>query len=61
MPYEDVKVARLKANLSQSAMAKMFQIPIRTVSDWERGLRTPPEWVCLLLVQAIHSYTKAEE
>lgn len=61
MPYEDVKAARLKANLSQSAMAKMFQIPIRTVSDWERGLRTPPEWVCLLLVQAIHSHTKAEE
>lgn len=53
MSYEDVKIERQKANLTQKAMADHFQIPIRTVSDWERGLRTPPEWVCLLLVNAL--------
>ncbi len=53
MNYEDVKNARLEANLTQKAMAEKFKIPVRTVSDWERGLRKPPEWVCMLLVSAL--------
>lgn len=52
--YEDVKSARLSAGLTQKAMAERFEIPIRTVSDWERGLRNPPEWTCKLLVDAIN-------
>lgn len=53
MTYADVKNARIKAHLTQKAMAEHFKIPIRTVSDWERGLRNPPEWVCILLVNAL--------
>ena len=53
MTYADVKSARIKANLTQKAMAEHFKIPVRTVSDWERGLRNPPEWVCILLVNAL--------
>lgn len=53
MSYDDVKNARITANLTQKAMAEHFKIPIRTVSDWERGLRTPPEWVCMLLTDAL--------
>ncbi len=55
MTYEDVKCARNKAKLTQKAMAEHFKIPLRTVSDWERGLRNPPEWVCMLLVNALES------
>ncbi len=53
MSYDDVKNARITAKLTQKAMAEHFKIPIRTVSDWERGLRTPPEWVCMLLIDAL--------
>lgn len=53
MTYDDVKNARTSAGLTQKAMAEYFDIPIRTVSDWERGLRNPPEWTCKLLVDAI--------
>lgn len=53
MTYADVKSARIAAGLTQKAMAERFAIPIRTVSDWERGLRTPSDWVCALLVNAI--------
>lgn len=56
MTYSDVKSARKTAGLTQKAMADMFKIPIRTVSDWERGLRKPPEWVCMLLCNALNTY-----
>ncbi len=51
--YEDVKQVRKQARLTQKAMSELFKIPYRTISDWERGLRNPPEWVCLLLVNPI--------
>lgn len=51
--YEEVRAARIAAGLTQKSMAEHFKIPIRTVSDWERGLRNPPEWSCMLLVDAI--------
>lgn len=53
MSYAEVKKARIAAGLTQKAMAEYFGIPIRTVSDWERNLRTPPSWVCSLLVNAL--------
>ena len=53
MTYDDVKKARYDAGLTQKAMSEQFKIPIRTISDWERGLRKPPEWVCMLLVNAL--------
>lgn len=58
MSYDDVKAARIDKGMTQKAMSEHFKIPIRTVSDWERGLRTPPEWVCMLLVNAIQSLPK---
>lgn len=37
------------AGLTQTALSNRFAIPMRTVSDWCRGLRTPPDYVRLLL------------
>lgn len=59
MTYEDVKEARHTAGLTQKGMADFFEIPVRTVSDWERGLRKPPEWVCKLLVKALKDLGEA--
>lgn len=56
MDYSDVKSLRETAGLTQKAMSAMFKIPLRTVSDWERGLRKPPEWVCMLLYNALVNY-----
>lgn len=56
--YDDVRAARISAGLTQKAMAEYFEIPIRTVSDWERGLRNPPVWVCKLLIDAIGRIAK---
>lgn len=53
MTYDDVKKIRIEMSLTQKAMSEKFKIPMRTISDWERGLRNPPEWVCMLLVNAL--------
>ena len=31
--------------LSQTALAKRFGIPLRTVQDWHAGRRTPPDYL----------------
>ena len=49
----ELKKARENANLTQKAMSELLKIPLRTISDWERGLRTPPEYVKLLIVEKL--------
>lgn len=51
----ELKKAREDANLTQKAMSELLKIPLRTISDWERGLRTPPEYVKLLIVEKLQS------
>lgn len=41
------------AGLSQVGLASRFAIPTRTVEDWCRGQRTPPDYVRLLLALAL--------
>jgi transcriptional regulator with XRE-family HTH domain len=48
---------RLKAargNLSQAKAAALLDIPLRTWEDWERGARTPPEYVIALIEMALN-------
>lgn len=41
------------SGLSQAAFATRYCIPRRTVEDWCRGLRTPPDYVRLSLARDI--------
>lgn len=41
----EVKELRLQTGLSQSKFAKMFDIPISTLKDWEQERRNPPAYV----------------
>ena len=38
-----------KYGLSQTAMAKRFGIPLRTVQDWYSGRRNPPDYVVCMM------------
>lgn len=40
-------------HLSQTAFSQRFGIPLRTVQDWCRGLRTPPAYVVRLIEEAL--------
>lgn len=38
-----------KYNLKQIELSRRFEIPIRTVQDWYREVRTPPEYVVRMI------------
>lgn len=46
----DIKKARLNANLTQRKMSELLGIPIRTISNWESGCRTCPDYVARLII-----------
>lgn len=48
-----IKELRQQTGLSQSAFAKYFEIPLRTVQDWEQGKRTPPEYLVKLMSEKL--------
>lgn len=36
-------------DFSQTALAKRFDIPLRTIQDWHAGRRTPPDYVVRMM------------
>jgi DNA-binding XRE family transcriptional regulator len=51
-----IKETRKQLGLSQRALSEAFNIPLRTIEDWERGVRNPPEWVERLLLDKLNQY-----
>ncbi len=39
--------------LSQTALAKRFDIPLRTVQDWHAEKRVPPPYVVKMMVELL--------
>lgn len=48
-----IKEARIKAGLTQQRMSEVFEIPKRTIENWEAGTRTPPTYVEKLVVREL--------
>ena len=57
---EQVKTIRAKSGLTQSAFADRFEIPLRTLEDWERGTRQPPIYVLQMLEILVDHHWDAE-
>lgn len=53
-----IRDIRQHTGLSQAAFATRFCIPTRTLEDWERGVRSCPDYLRLLLAQATGLYAK---
>lgn len=45
----DIKALRQSTGLTQAAFAEKYEIPKRTLENWEAGSRVPPEYVIKLL------------
>lgn len=58
---ERFKAARKAAGLTQDDMLEAMRIPRRTVQDWERGLKAPPDYAQPLLLEKLESMKKKEE
>lgn len=53
-----IRDIRQHTGLSQAAFATRYCIPTRTLEDWERGARSCPDYLRLLLAQVTGLYTR---
>lgn len=53
-----IRSARLAAGLSQKEMSELLRIPKNTITGWEQGRRTPPEYVERLIIEKLNSMKK---
>ena len=51
--HRSVREIAALSGLSQRKLAERFCIPYRTVEDWCRGIRTPPDYVRLMMQQLL--------
>lgn len=56
-----VRTLRAKTGLTQQGFSDEYGIPKRTISNWEAGVNTPPDYVITLLTRCVeHDYGKVE-
>lgn len=53
-----IKEARKKAGLTQAEMSKIFEIPRRTLEDWESQKRKPAPWAEKLIIEKLEWIAK---
>ena len=53
-----IKEAREAAGLSRAEMSRVFEIPIRTLEEWDAGRRTPPPYVEKLIIEKLEAISK---
>lgn len=49
-----VKKIRELTGLNQSEFSRKYNIPLRTIQDWEAERRTPPEYILALLERVVN-------
>lgn len=57
----EIKELRMLFGLSQQAFSDKYNIPKRSIENWESGKRTPPEYVISLLERAVKEDIKKIE
>ena len=55
-----IKEAREVTGMTQKEMSERLKIPQRTIEDWERGTRKPPEWAETLIVKELERIAKED-
>jgi putative transcriptional regulator len=48
-----VKELRKLTGLSQTAFGEKYDIPMRTIQNWENGVRVPPNYILKLLERVV--------
>jgi DNA-binding transcriptional regulator YiaG len=53
----NIKEARIKYNLTQKQVSELTGIPVRTIQNWEAGVRKCPDYVTKMAVMLIELKT----
>jgi len=56
----NLKQARLDAGLTQKAMSEMFEIPLRTIVNWELGERKAPPYTEKLIIDKLKDMNRSK-
>ena len=54
----NIKEAREQAGLSRAEMSRIFEIPLRTLEEWDAERRTPPPYVEKLIIEKLQTISK---
>ena len=52
----DLKNIRNKFGLTQSELSQIFDIPLKTIENWESGKRRPPDYVYNLIMFSLSDF-----
>lgn len=57
-----IKEARIEAGItSRAEMSRIFEIPIRTLENWESGIRIPPHWAEKLIIEKLERIKNGQD
>ncbi len=56
IPAEQIRAIRHSTGLTQAAFASVFEIPKRSIENWEAGVRCPPPYLVRLLELAVKTF-----
>lgn len=56
-----IKDARMDLGMSRAEMHRVFEIPIRTLEDWDSGKRNPPVWAEKLILEKLERMKEEQE
>lgn len=56
-----IKEAREKIGMSRAEMSRQFEIPIRTLEDWDAERHAPSHWVEKLILEKLERMEKNVE
>mgnify|MGYP002769481681 CR=1 FL=1 len=54
--FMDFKRIRLYSGLTQKEFSRIFNIPLRTIENWESGTRRPPDYVYNLIMFSLSDF-----
>ena len=54
----NIKDARIEAGLSRAEMSRRFEIPVRTLEDWDAEKSSPPPYVEKLIIEKLQRISK---
>lgn len=53
-----IKEKRLEIRMSRAEMSRRFEIPIRTLENWDAGVNQPAPWIEKLILEKLETMRK---
>lgn len=53
-----IKQKRIEIGMSRAEMSRQFEIPLRTLENWDADVNHPPAWAEKLILEKLESFKK---